>query len=123
MKVAVYGTLRAKGRGREVLIPGTIRDLGWYPGVTLDGNTSPGVLVEVVDINPSILPRLDQYEGYSESSPEHSLYIRRTLEIEGEPVFIYEYNGDISSRTPVPSGDWLEHTGEPTGANSHMMET
>lgn len=71
--VAVYGTLRAGGvndiarlrpgtliAGRTTLT-GTLYDMGWYPGLSLQG--SQQVLAEVYPLDPALEQVLDGYEG------------------------------------------------------------
>lgn len=71
--VAVYGTLRAGGvndiarlrpgierRGRTTLT-GTLYDLGWYPGLQLQGTQA--VLAEVYPIDTALEQATDRIEG------------------------------------------------------------
>lgn len=71
--VAVYGTLRAGGvndiarlrshmriTGRTSLV-GTLHDMGWYPGLRLQG--SQQVLAEVYPLDHALEQVLDGYEG------------------------------------------------------------
>ena len=71
--VAVYGTLRAGGvndiarlqpgivsTGRTTLT-GTLHDLGWYPGLQLQG--SQQVLAEVYPMNEALEQQMDRIEG------------------------------------------------------------
>ena len=71
--VAVYGTLRAGGindiarlqpgiacLGRTQLT-GTLHDLGWYPGLTLQGTQT--VLAEVYPMDAALEQAMDRIEG------------------------------------------------------------
>ena len=71
--VAVYGTLRAGGvndiarlqpdivsTGRTTLM-GTLYDLGWYPGLQLQGTQQ--VLAEVYPLHDALEQQLDRIEG------------------------------------------------------------
>jgi gamma-glutamylcyclotransferase (GGCT)/AIG2-like uncharacterized protein YtfP len=74
--VAVYGTLRAGGRndmarlrpgiacaGRTTL-PGTLHDMGWYPGLRLgSAPDARPVLAEVYPIDDALERQLDGIEG------------------------------------------------------------
>jgi gamma-glutamylcyclotransferase (GGCT)/AIG2-like uncharacterized protein YtfP len=81
-------------------IYGTLHDLGWYPGVTLGGNsTVHGDLFRIK--TDTLSKRLDAYEGYP------SLFDRKQTETtEGLPVFVYTYNYDVYDDIVVESGDW-----------------
>lgn len=81
--------------------------LGGFPGIKLDGNPDGfvGDILELTD--PDVLQQLDGYEGYNPEKPEHSLYLRRLIEIPGHgEVMIYEYNDRIAGRARVEGGDW-----------------
>lgn len=118
--VLVYGTLRP-GTGRPVTVKGTIFDLGSFPGVKLGED---GIFIaELVTVDDETLKRLDRYEGFYESSPEASLYIRRryTDVTQDVDAWIYEFNHEASGRE-VLGGDWLVHTGKPQGGASGYLE-
>lgn len=109
-KLYVYGTLRpgqvanvAKGRGKMV-------NLGGFPGVVLDEN-GPEFTCESILVDDKTLASLDQYEGYRESDPVGSLYVRKPF-LDGE---IYEFNRSGDSHEVVESGDWLQFTGDDRG--------
>lgn len=101
----VYGTLRP-GKHETVKIPGQLFDLGWFPGIKLEG---PGEVVceaiQVEDWGP-----IDRYEGYYPDCPQDSLYIRRPLMVpHGIHGFIYEYNRPVDLTTRIESGDWITY--------------
>lgn len=108
----VYGTLRpgesASLMGRagvdylgKDMICGSIFDLGWYPGVKLDGGGMVTGDVFVIT-DDAIVSELDSYEGYP------SLYGRSqvpTMSGSGV-VWIYTYNHTVKSDQRIESGDW-----------------
>jgi gamma-glutamylcyclotransferase (GGCT)/AIG2-like uncharacterized protein YtfP len=126
MKILVYGTLRV-GQGAyqtfgldkstvhlgQVRIPGSMYHLGGFPGVVLDGNEE-GVLCDVLEITdaaavPEVVRSLDAYEGYRETSPYNSLYLRREVEAgQFGQASIYEINRDMGGRSRITGGDWVE---------------
>jgi gamma-glutamylcyclotransferase (GGCT)/AIG2-like uncharacterized protein YtfP len=113
-KVFVYGTLRP-GASEPVLVPGQMFDLGWFPGV-VNIETAVGAFfkAEIIEVDDDTLARLDSYEGYNPNHPASSLYVRK----EYQDGFIYQYNGNVSGKLPVPTGDWLEYTQMTEGYNA-----
>jgi len=119
--IFVYGTLRL-GHGANAAMRGAqhkcvatlsgarLYHLGGFPGLRFSDDSSDvvvGDLYEVLD--DSIYRRLDQYEGYRESQPETSLYLRQvttvtTPEQEQVQAYVYVYNHDGGRL--IPSGDW-----------------
>ena len=103
-KVFVYGTLmqgeRASGmlagstfKGEFVLDDYALYDLGPFPGIK--EKLGEAVIGEVYDIQDSIIPRMDSYEG------EGELYKRAVVSVRNEKtriddVFVYVYLGDVS---------------------------
>jgi gamma-glutamylcyclotransferase (GGCT)/AIG2-like uncharacterized protein YtfP len=139
MHVLVYGTLRqGDSRGGvlancECVAPEAYLDgflmlhLGGFPGIIPGEGRVRG---EVYEIDEAVLKSLDAIEGYRESSPRHSLYLRQEVtafDPEGEPVaddegeplviFTYVYNssrdrgGYVPSDQIIESGDWFEEKG------------
>lgn len=121
--VFVYGTLRRGGvRAMPELFPGSefvgrasvrgsLYDFGEYPGLLLGGAGSP-VAGEVYEVGEDVLKQLDDIEA-----PAH--YSRREVEVSlgGAGVRCWVYEPDLSlypSRTPIPSGDWMEYAGSKT---------
>lgn len=121
--VLVYGTLRPgchaydwfnlnehTNHVGQVTVPGSMYNLGSYPGVKLDGNPD-GVVCDVLEvINPDIIGRLDTYEGYNPDFPTSSLYVRQEITVADlpGPAFIYEYNMDVGGRSRMEIGDWTK---------------
>ena len=113
----VYGTLRPGGTA-AVLVPGTLYDLGSFPGIKLeDGETESFVTCERITVDDATLRRLDQYEGYDPDRPDGSLYLRVPY---GDDQ-IYVYNRDLSSQPVVQSGDWLEYVGDEEGYAASLL--
>ncbi len=120
-KVFVYGTLMS-GMGASDFMPkdgfignatikGKLYHLGGFPGVKLEGDDV--VHGEVYEVDNATLAMLDGYEGYYKDDPEGSLYLRKTTQAllrEGDVVDcvvnVYEYNGDVSTRQLIESGDY-----------------
>ena len=116
-KVYVYGTLRPNS-GTTCLIPGTIHDLGWYPGLALKApDCGSFVVAEIIEATDEELRGLDAYEGYDENNLQNSLYLR----IPYLGGFVYVYNGDMSTRPVVDGGDWLKYRGEAKGVSANRF--
>lgn len=113
-RVAVYGTLR-KGCGNDYLLSGarflgktltsnmyTLRSLGGCPAVDKSVLTHH-VVVEVYEVSPEELKRLDRLEGYTS---EDDYWYNRTLTetVDYGPAFMYHI--DNSNRPIIESGDW-----------------
>jgi gamma-glutamylcyclotransferase (GGCT)/AIG2-like uncharacterized protein YtfP len=119
--LAVYGTLR-KGHHNnrqmaeaplilsKIKVPNlSLYGLGWYPGVKIDDG--PGVVCDFYDVDEALLKRLDRYEGYDPSRPEHSLFVRKELTLETTKFNIYVYNGAVDRCERIESGDFLLEEG------------
>lgn len=109
----VYGTLRP-GKAEIYRVVGSLYDLGWFPGIKLDGANE--VICERIEITD--WDAVDRYEGFMPSEPENSLYIRRPF-MDG---FIYEYNQEAHRAQRVVTGDWLDYTSQERGKNSGNFE-
>ena len=123
--VAVYGTLRAGGvndiarlrtgmamAGRTTLL-GTLYDMGWYPGLSLQG--SQQVLAEVYPLDAALEQVLDGYEGiWPQDTGE---YTKRIVTVpvalpsggsQMMAVLVYEALPAAVADCPViEAGDWL----------------
>ena len=123
--VAVYGTLRAGGvndiarlrdgmviTGRTTLT-GTLHDMGWYPGLSLQG--SQEVLAEVYPLDHALEQVLDGYEGiWPQDTGE---YTKRIVTVpvalttggtQMMAVLVYEALPAAFANCPViEAGDWL----------------
>lgn len=113
-KIFVYGTLRP-GISEPVMVPGQMFDLGWFPGaVNIETAVDTFFMAEIIEVDDETLARLDDYEGYNPRNPEHSLYRRLSY----QDGFIYQYNGSVDGKMPVPTGDWLDYTQMKEGCNA-----
>lgn len=123
--VAVYGTLRAGGvndiarlqpgivsTGRTTLV-GTLYDLGWYPGLQLQG--SQQVLAEVYPLHDALEQQLDGIEGLWPTDVGE--YTKRIVTLpvallEGGtqmmPLLVYEALPATIQHAPrIAASDWL----------------
>jgi gamma-glutamylcyclotransferase (GGCT)/AIG2-like uncharacterized protein YtfP len=117
-KVLVYGTLRPFTNTTETSVKGRLYDLGSYPGIILD-ERGDDVVCEVIEVSDAELAILDSYEGYDESNPRYSLYIRRELD---NGSFIYEYNRPYNEQSRIREADWMRYkTGWVTSRLPHVL--
>jgi gamma-glutamylcyclotransferase (GGCT)/AIG2-like uncharacterized protein YtfP len=97
---------------------GTIRaalfDVGLYPAAVpaLDG-TVWGEVYEMTDAG-AVLTALDEIEGYRAGDPDHSLYLRQTVDVRlpdgtSSIASVYFYNAPLARAPRIPSGDYREH--------------
>ena len=123
--VAVYGTLRAGGIndiarlraglrcvGRTTL-NGTLYDLGWYPGLRLDGQQP--VLAEVYAIDDALEQALDGIEGIWPRNMGE--YAKRLLTlpvhlhggtVQTMELLVYEaLPATVQGRPGIAASDWL----------------
>jgi len=86
---------------------GDLYDLGEYPGAVPGKGKVEAELYEVTD--PSILAVIDDYEEFDASDPDKSLYVRRCIHVpQVGDAWVYLFNGDVSGRKLVPSGEWTK---------------
>jgi gamma-glutamylcyclotransferase (GGCT)/AIG2-like uncharacterized protein YtfP len=96
---------------------GKLIDMGSYPaGIpSTDNSEITGELYQIRNENefPWAIGQLDDYEGVSVEPDEVQLYRRdlTTATCNGREysAWIYWYNGNVSGRPVVPSGDILEY--------------
>lgn len=101
----------------EAKVRGKLFDMGIYPAglPTNDNQFIVGELYKVKHENEFswAIGQLDDYEGMSVEPDEVQLYRREITEvhINGQVThaWIYWYNGDVSGRPVIPSGDMLEY--------------
>lgn len=121
--VFVYGTLK-KGYPMgdwlnanaefigHAITPGLLYDLGAFPGLKFSSSNHDvgkvhGQVFKVSD--QKVLDRMDMYEGVR---GDEGLYVKKykPVQLEDGPilthVLMYEYNSDLSSRTPMEGGLW-----------------
>jgi len=98
-------------------VRGKLVDMGTYPaGLPADGDHYIiGELYQVKEPHEFswAIGQLDDYEGVSVEPDEVQLYRRELTEafLDGHslPAWIYWYNGDVSGRPVIPSGDMMEY--------------
>lgn len=111
MLVFCYGTLK-QGFGNHHLLEtstrlgeatttGTMYSMGWFPAITLKGDTT--IKGEVYDVDADTLARLDRLEGYP------GWYDREVIETPYGEAFIYTMDSAANGlRTVVHTGEWEE---------------
>lgn len=118
-RVAVYGSLR-KGLQNHGFLKNAnylgsfettpifdMYSLGGYPGLIEDGSTS--IKMEVYDVSDEELDRINRLEGYDPKSDDNDFYDRIRLKTPYGDAYTYIYQGDISNRELVETGDWYEY--------------
>jgi gamma-glutamylcyclotransferase (GGCT)/AIG2-like uncharacterized protein YtfP len=110
-RAGIEGKLVYRGRG---WIRAALFDLGIYPAAVpaADGSVW-GEVYEIAEPE-GVLDVLDEIEGYSAESPEHSLYVRERVaaSLEGGAgceVWVYFYNAPLGRAPQITSGDYLDH--------------
>ncbi len=122
VKVFVYGTLlRGMERSQALdharflghaLTKGVLYDLGSFPAI-LKGD-SP-VFGELYEASDNELRRLDVIEGFRESDPKGSLYVREEVSVvvlsdgREEQAFAYFYNDSVDPRKRIACGDYRRY--------------
>ncbi len=111
--LGLLGMLGMRQAAERCWIAGQLYDLGDYPGIVAGEGTVLGDLYTVED--PRALHLLDSYERWNPGDPSGSLYVRRRVILLMPEVdaWVYFYNGDISEREFIPSGDWAAHRRRP----------
>ena len=128
----VYGSLRSGFRSPiyeyisryfkfigDARVKGKLFDLGSYPGgvPTNEESYIIGELYRILDEAEFswAIAQLDDYEGVNVESDEIQLYRRELSDalINNEiiPAWIYWYNGEVSGRPVITSGDLMEYLG------------
>lgn len=124
--VAVYGTLRAGGVNDiarlqpgiacmgKTQLTGSLFDLGWYPGLTLNGTQS--VLAEVYPMSAALEQAMDRIEGlWPENVGEYRkrLLTLSVMLVDGSQqamtVLVYEALPATVQHAPqIAASDWLQ---------------
>lgn len=114
--VFVYGTLKRgmwnhhKMGDSELVaqasVPGKLYDMGLPCYIMGDEGT---VLGELYLVEQDKLKALDYFEGYRESAPESSFYLRSRVTcttVDGKKIdaWVYEYNGEVSENKRLNLG-------------------
>lgn len=108
------------GNGR---VKGRLYDLGEYPAAlpATEDQFIQGELYQVKnqDDFSYVIGQLDDYEGVLVEAGETPLYRRELAVVETAqgPVtaWVYWYNGDVSGRPFIPSGDLLQYLNQRNG--------
>ena len=119
-RVFVYGSLRRGNAGAmpvrfpeatyvaEGKVRGSLYDLGEYPGLVLDGETSV-VTGEMYEVDDDTLHRLDKFELTS-------AYSRKQVEVEHGSertdcwIYVPERDAEFFADCElIASGDWIAH--------------
>ncbi len=104
----------------EAKVRGKLFDMGSYPaGVGTNENSF--IIGEMFQVKNEhefswAIGQLDDYEGVSVESDEVQLYRREITEVhinnQMTQAWIYWYNGDVSGRPLIASGDLMEYLKE-----------
>lgn len=121
--LATYGTLMRTFEAQERLgirqalsfqgacrIEGQLYDLGTVPGAVPGEQVVHGELFRLA--SDAVWTVLDEYEGYDPDREADSWYVRRRVPLQAPAdctAWVYWYNGDVSEKPMVPSGDWREY--------------
>jgi gamma-glutamylcyclotransferase (GGCT)/AIG2-like uncharacterized protein YtfP len=130
-KLFVYGSLRSGFQSNAyhyvshyftllglAKVPGQLFDLGEYPAAKPAPETGNFIHGELYELNEKsafswAFGQLDDYEGVVTEEGEPAMYRREltTAEINGreEIAWIYWYNGDVTGKPAVASGDIIEY--------------
>ena len=101
----------------QAKVKGTLYDMGDYPAA-IPSSTEQFIIGELYRIRNEkeftwAICQLDDYEGVLVESHEEPLYRRELCEVDinGQSVsaWIYWYNGDVSGKPVIVSGDTLEY--------------
>jgi gamma-glutamylcyclotransferase (GGCT)/AIG2-like uncharacterized protein YtfP len=91
-------------------VPGSIYDLGPYPGLVLDNGSVKAELYEIKNI--SVFRALDSFERFEPSHRDTSLFVRTCIRLQNPKTidaWVYLYNQDVSKAHRVVSGDWKQY--------------
>ena len=101
-------------------VKGKLFDMGTYPA-GIPANDDNFIIGELYDIQDEsefswAIGQLDDYEGVNVESDEVQLYRRELADVfiddEVIPAWIYWYNGEVSERPAITSGDMMEYLQE-----------
>ncbi len=101
----------------EAKVKGKLYDLGTYPAgiATTEDSFIVGELYQAINEHEFswAIGQLDDYEGVSVEADEVQLYRREVAEVhindKTTDAWIYWYNGDVSGKPLIASGDILEY--------------
>ncbi|MDZ4794507.1 MAG: gamma-glutamylcyclotransferase family protein [Bacteroidota bacterium] len=104
----------------EAKVKGKLYDMGSYPaGISTEEDSYiVGELYQAKNEHEFswAIGQLDDYEGVSVEADEIQLYRREIaqvhINVEITPAWIYWYNGEVTGKTAIASGDMLEYLGK-----------
>lgn len=117
-----YGTLRRGARKDRIelvgggarlvgsaTVPGRLYDLGDYPGMLEAARPDDRVSGDLFELNEveATLRRLDDYEDCGPGGFRRLLWSVRLDSGEELEAWLYLYQGTVSERQRIPSGDYL----------------
>ncbi|MET0465791.1 MAG: gamma-glutamylcyclotransferase family protein [Chitinophagaceae bacterium] len=126
----VYGSLRSHFRSAayeyiaryfdlagDATVQGKIFDMGEYPGA-IPGDDDSVIVGELYQIKNErefawAICQLDDYEGVHVEAHESPLYRREIVQVSSGsssiPAWIYWFNGDVTGKPLVASGDMVNY--------------
>lgn len=129
-RIFVYGSLRCgqSAHGylekrscfvKETRLPGfDLYALTWFPGIVENPDNKEGVVGDVFEgITDDLVTYLDYYEGYYPHDEGRSLFLRKEVNVDGEPTIVYVFNKnpyDVfgTSVRVIQDGDWVKYKGD-----------
>ncbi len=110
-RAAMDAKLTFVGRG---WISASLFDLGLYPAAIPSPEGCVWGELYRLSESSSILPALDEIEGYAPGDPDHSLYIRSQIVVtlpdaQQHTAWVYFYNAPLGQAQRIESGDYLQH--------------
>jgi gamma-glutamylcyclotransferase (GGCT)/AIG2-like uncharacterized protein YtfP len=131
IKLFVYGSLRSGFQSEayrymsndfrllgDAKVNGQLFDLGSYPAAKPAPGSDQYIVGELYELKDEkayswVFGQLDDYEGVVVEEGETALYRREPVIVYTgtgtEQAWIYWYNGDVSGKPVVPSGDIIEY--------------
>ncbi len=110
-RLGIDTKMRYRGRG---WIQAALFDVGLYPAAVPAGEGRVwGEVFELIEPE-TVLPALDEIEGYRPAEPDASLYLRQQAPVtlpgdEREDAWVYFYNAPLGKAPRIESGDYLEY--------------
>lgn len=104
----------------EAKVKGKLYDMGVYPAA-IPGDDDAFIIGELYTIKSPAefswaIGQLDDYEGVAAEPDEVQLYKRELAEVminnTTVPAWIYWFNGDVSGRPQIASGDLMQYMQE-----------
>lgn len=128
--VFVYGTLRVGASNhhrmkeaewiRRGLVMGRLHEVSWYPGFVPD-EEGVEVVGDVYRVGPSLLAKLDRFEGLAPGSTAGEEYERRKIRVRYDPAvdawddlpdeidaWAWVWRGSVAGLREISTGDWMD---------------